>query len=87
MGRRNPAQIYLKIANMKRWKTFTFWVHKEERLMIEILAEKLKRPQSDDVRFIVFSAARILNACDPSSSILEAENRISKANQDGVCNG
>ena len=43
---------------MNRWDTFTFRVSQDERRLIAVLAEGLRRSQSDAVRFVVVSAAR-----------------------------
>ena len=41
---------------MPRWDTFTFRVSKDDRKLIENLAEKLQRSQSDAIRFVIRQA-------------------------------
>ena len=47
---------------MNRLDTFTFRVNQEERRMITSLAERLRRSQSDAIRFVVVNAAKELEA-------------------------
>lgn len=45
---------------MARYERFTFLCDKAERRLIATLAERLRRSQSDAVRFVVVNAAREL---------------------------
>lgn len=45
---------------MARIDTFTFKVNRDERLLIERLAQRLQRTQSDAMRFLIREAARAL---------------------------
>lgn len=51
---------------MARYKRFTFLCNRDERRLIENLAEQLQRTQSDAVRFVVVNAARALVMAEPS---------------------
>jgi hypothetical protein len=52
---------------MARYERFTFLCDKDERRLIVTLAERLKRSQSDAVRFVVVTAVRELAAQDSIS--------------------
>lgn len=45
---------------MARQKTFTFRVSRDERRMLESLAQRLERSKSDAVRLLIREAAREL---------------------------
>ncbi len=45
---------------MARYERFTFLCNQNERALIAELAERLRRSQSDAVRFVVIEAAREL---------------------------
>ena len=45
---------------MARLSRFTFVVNDEERRLIQVLADKLSRSQSDALRFMIVSATREL---------------------------
>ncbi len=47
---------------MARYQRFTFLLDKNERAQIVTLAERLRRSQSDAVRFVVLESARQLEA-------------------------
>lgn len=50
---------------MKRVNTFTFRVNDQERRLIELLSNRLKRNQSDAVRFVIREAAAALATANP----------------------
>ena len=54
---------------MARYERFTFLCDKDERRLIAALAERLKRSQSDAVRFVVITAVRELAAQDANTFI------------------
>ncbi len=45
---------------MARFERFTFLINREERALIQALAERLRRSRSDAVRFVVIESAREL---------------------------
>ena len=47
---------------MARFERFTFLCDRDERALIAMLAERLRRSQSDAVRFVVVEAAKELKA-------------------------
>jgi len=55
----------LGVFIMARYTRFTFLVNSDERRMIVALAERLQRPQSDAIRFVIREAVRALDA-DPA---------------------
>lgn len=52
---------------MPRYERFTFLVNREERRVLEALAQRLERSQSDAVRLLIREAAREM-AIVPSSA-------------------
>lgn len=53
---------------MARHERFTFLCNPDERLLIEKLAHRLQRSQSDAVRYVVINAAQTLGALDHMES-------------------
>ena len=47
---------------MARDERFTFLLDRDERQMIAALAQRLRRTESDTVRFVVLEAARVLES-------------------------
>lgn len=57
---------------MARFNTFTFRVTQEERRLIEKLATRLQRSQSDAIRLVIREAIKEVSAADPSQQPLTA---------------
>jgi len=66
---------------MPRFERFTFLVNPEERQMIALLAEKLRRSQSDAVRFVVFQSVRQFIA-DEQQRQMHSINRSKPVSQE-----
>jgi hypothetical protein len=49
---------------MARDERFTFLIDRDERQMITALAQRLRRTESDTVRFVVLEAARALECAE-----------------------
>lgn len=54
---------------MARDERFTFLLDRDERQIITALAQRLKRTESDAVRFVVLEAARALEVPDAPTPI------------------
>lgn len=54
---------------MARDERFTFLIDHDERQMIAALAYRLRRTESDAVRFVVLEAVRALEAADTPTPI------------------
>ncbi len=62
-----------------RYDTFTFKVNRDERRMIEGLAARLERSQSDVLRLLVREAARELAAVPPKQPPAQHKNTAQPA--------
>jgi hypothetical protein len=58
---------------MARCERFTFLCDESERRAIADLAARLKRSQSDAVRFVVVEAAKQITQVDPAGDLRESE--------------
>jgi hypothetical protein len=68
---------------MARWDTFTFRINPEERQQIVYLAEKLRRSQSDAIRYVVFQAVRKMKSDEEQTSL----SRIKKLSHPPITPG
>ena len=58
---------------MPRYERFTFLVNRDERRVLEALAQRMQRSQSDAVRLLIREAARELVRDDGNVSIVQGQ--------------
>lgn len=64
---------------MARDERFTFLIDRDERQMISALAQRLRRTESDAVRFVVLEAARLLEQGEHSSTTTTEQDQSQAA--------
>ncbi len=60
---------------MARDERFTFLIDRDERRMISTLAQRLRRTESDAVRFVVLEAARALEQNEPTLAMPASQDQ------------
>jgi hypothetical protein len=69
---------------MPRYERFTFLVDRDERQLINRMAQRLQRKPADAVRFVVLEAARALGASNTSPDQLHAQPSQTTAPQERI---